>query len=174
MKFKVLKGTELFEKLSALGDNIKECDNKSFELAKELGFKNCYGKSFLLAGGLYGLIPIDGKTKPEGYAWAFNDRTGNAVMPIKNRKANKEIIDKIDSLPTVEYDELNNLVNYHRALSNKPNETGGTRFSFHPAINWTKEFILIDVPVSNGRKYRPAKDMVEILESEYQKLKKEK
>lgn len=172
MKFKVLKGTELFDKFQALQTKMKLCNKASFNLIEELGFKEAYGKSFVLSGGFYGLIPIDGKTKPDGYSWAFNDRQGNAVMPSKNLKKNKEILDKIKNLPVVEYSELNKLVTYKDEMSKRPSGKGnGTSINFCPEVHWKEKFILIDIPDYSG-KYKPPKDMIEILESEYQKLSK--
>lgn len=170
MKFKVLKGTPLFDQLTVIEKKIDSCNKATRLLVERLGFKQFYKKNFVLAGGFYGLIPLDGKTKPDGYSWAFNDRTGNAVMPAK-RKANAEILAEIKALPTVEYDELNKVLNYDDSISRRPGSSHGVVTSFCPGVVWKKNFILVNVPVYSG-KYKPPVGMVEILESEYTKLSK--
>ena len=61
MKFKVLKSTSLHEQIEAIMKKIETADNAARDLVKELGFKKFYKKSMKLAGGFYGLIPLDGK-----------------------------------------------------------------------------------------------------------------
>ena len=52
MKFKVLKGTELFNKLSDLEKEMKRCNSLAFDLIKELGYTEMRGKFNTLAGGI--------------------------------------------------------------------------------------------------------------------------
>lgn len=173
MHYKVLKGTDLFKKLNDLKNKMQDCKDKASDFAEKLGFDSYYKKSFVLAGSFYGLVPRDGKTKPKGYAWAFSDRTGNAVMPAKNTKEGIELLKQIDDLPTVGYDELNKLVGYKEEMSHRPagNGRGGTKLNFYPVVIWRDKYIVVNVPDYSG-KYKAKSDMIEILESEYNKLSK--
>jgi hypothetical protein len=169
MKFKVTKESDLYKKLMALHDRLISVRDEANKCAKDLGFTEYYHKSMVLGGGFYGLVPVDGKTKTDGYSWAFSDREGNAVMPSKLTK-NKEILERIKNLPVVHYEELNELVDYKEELSHRPSGKGhGTAMNFCPATSWGKGYVLIDIPVYNG-KYKPVDGMIEILESEYNTL----
>jgi hypothetical protein len=169
MKYKVEKGTKLFEKLDALGDRMMEVNKAAFTLVKEMGFKEFHtaGTGFVFAGGI---SAVRSKTKPEGYVYAFGPSEREAFFPKKN-KANKELLAKIEALPIIKADELNTLVNFD-PFADTPavTRTGGRNISFHPGISWGKEYILIEVSHHYEESYKPAKDMIEITTSEYQKL----
>lgn len=171
MKFKVVKGSVLFEKMSALWDKIIKCDAEAANLAKELGFNQYCKGSFVLAGGLYGLIPKDG-VKPEKYSWAFSDRQYNAVMPSRRYKINAEILDRIEKLPVVEYSEYNSLVGYDKDMSSRPASGSAVRFNPAPALQYCVDYFLINIPVHGDSVYEPVDGMIEILESEYNSLSK--
>lgn len=170
MKFKIMKGTPLFDKLREVGDKMKAANKEAYALCTELGFKQMRPESMVLAGGISSLYA---KTKPEGYAFAFNpSKSPNDFFPKRN-KANKEIIERIKALPKVEHEELNNPIKYDGWKSNKYNERGsGKHVSLHPGISWHKNFILISV--AEYIDYKPVKDMIEITVTEYKKLEKEK
>jgi len=164
MKFKVLKGSDLYKKLDAVRKRIAECNNAALDLVNKLGYKKLRGKTSVLAGGISSIEILGGK--PEGWRdnyWGVR----NEYFPKKN-KANKELLASIDALPIVEYDELNNILNFNWHAS----ET--RHISFHPGIYWRKKEILISVS-ENYNNYKPVKGMIEILESEFiRKTKEEK
>lgn len=151
MKFKVLKGTPLFDKLTNLKKEIDAANNAARDLVKELGYENYCKSLFDVAGGISAIIIPEGK--PAGWRFSFNDRQpAHAYFP-SSIKANKELLERIKKLPIVSTQKLNSLINY------------GSPFST-PGISWRKNYILI----STRNEYKPVKDMVEILESEYKKL----
>lgn len=166
MKFKVVKGSVLFNKLDMLGEQIKEVKNLARKVARDLGFDNAYVRNFVLAGGLSGLCIADGRYKPDGYKWVFK----GAVWPTK---ANKEALLRLENLPVLTYDDLNKLVGYSEEMSERPGQGSGTVINWCPVVIFRDEYILLNVPVYSG-KYKPVKGMVEILESEYNALKEQK
>lgn len=156
MKYKVLKGTDLFKKLDALRQRMTDCNNAAFDLVKEIGYKKMRGKNMVLAGGI-STIEIPGG-QPNGWRknhWGLKDE----YYPKKN-KANKELLARIEALPVVEYEELNEILKFdsHDSDSNK--------MSFHPGVYFEKKEILIDIS-RHYRRYKPVKGMIEILESEF-------
>lgn len=159
MKFKILKGTPLFDKLIDVKTKIRDCNAAAFALVKEMGYERMRGKEMVLAGGISS-IEIKGG-KPDGWRVAFAEKTKDEYFPSK-LKQNKEILSKISALPVVGYEELNDILDYDF------HKHEGKRLSFHPAVIWKEDFILVSV--AEYMYYQPAKDMVEILESEYMKL----
>lgn len=159
MKFKVLKGTPLFDKLNSLGEEMTEYNKAAFDLVKKLGYTRMRGKSNVLAGGISS-IEIKGG-KPVGWRNAYSG-VRDEYFPAK-LKANKMLLAEIDALPVVEYDDLNKILNFDWRTSSSRN------ISFHPGIHWGKKEILIDVS-RHYTSYKPVKGMIEILESEYMKL----
>ncbi len=164
MKFKVKKGTALFDKLSAIQVKMNKAHKEAAKICKELGFKQFREKRFVFSGGI---CSFHADKKPEGYAYAFGPNHPNDVFPKKN-KANKAILERIEKLPVVEQEEVNSLINYDGWDSNE-NERGGRYVSLCPGFVFGKNNILIDV--SENINYKPVKDMVEITVTEYKKLK---
>jgi hypothetical protein len=160
MKFRVNKGTPLFDKLILLQEKMWDCNNAAYDLVKKMGYKRMRGRGMVLAGGISTIEILGGK--PEG--WRDNTYgVSNEYFPKKN-KQNKEILAKIKALPVVEYRELNDLVNFDM------HDTKSNRISFHPEIIWGDDAILIGIS-SQYENYKPVKGMVEILESEYNLIK---
>lgn len=167
MHFKVLKGTTLFDELQSVRTEINRVNNEARTLAKSLGFEELFMRSGVLGGGITGLVPVNGETKPEGWRWAFKDRTSNAIIPNTKNIKSRELTARIKALPVVHYSALNNVLKYDDEISKRPNDRGnGTRFNLCPMVYWGDKVHIIEVPVYSG-KYQPVDGMIEILASEY-------
>lgn len=160
MKYKIKKGTETFKKLVILQQHIKEVESEAFKIVESLGATK-YCKAFnKLAGGI---SAIRLEKKPEGFKNVDKDWR----MLFYPKASNKKVCKEIESLPTIKYDELNNIIGFEAPQT----------VSCERGIGWVntvglifgKDFMLLDV--ENGCVFKPNKDTIEILESEYQKLK---
>ncbi len=160
MKYKVSKGTELFKKLDDFEKEMKRCNKAAFDLVEQLGYKTMRGKYATLAGGISSIV-IEGTAPP---LWKKCANGSKEYFPMK-RNANKELLEKIRALPIVEYDDLNKLLKYDPW---KRKNADDRRISFHPGFICRKGYFLISV--ASYVKYKPLPGMVEILESEYEKL----
>jgi hypothetical protein len=163
MKYKILKGTETFGKLHELNSKMKKCEAAASSLAIELGGSKD-GKRLsrgldCIAGGLAG---IEMKTKLEGWRYASKNHYG-FYYP-RRIKQNKEVLDRIENLPVLTYNDLNEIVSFDQQAS-------GMRWFNCPGVDWRDEYILLHI--DNDCYFTPNADMVEILESEYIKLKQE-
>ncbi|HQV53974.1 MAG TPA: hypothetical protein PLX17_00585 [Chitinophagaceae bacterium] len=160
MKFKILKGTELYNQLVALRKKIDHVQSESAKLAKEFGGGEVATSGRNLAGGI---DAVEFKEKPEG--WKVVGETWQKLFYPKSDKSNKEIHEKIQALPVVKFEELNSLVKFdiQGATSGR-----GLAFVKSVACAWGKGYVLIEV--HENCKYTPVEGMIEILESEYKKL----
>lgn len=163
MKFKVVKGTKLFDQLVDVQKEIRRVNGEARKLVESLGYKK-YWPSSELAGGIVAIHCPTGK--PEGWAVFWKDEK-HCYMPAKNKKENKELWAKINALPVLEYSYLNDLLDY-KPLTHRTDN----RVSFGPGIQWEKDYVLLEFADYVAAKYKPVKDMIEILESEYVKLSK--
>lgn len=164
MRFKIVKTSPLFSKLQELSAKITKVEAASRALVKKMGFKEFRPQSFVLAGGI---SAVASATKIEGYAYAFGPKSQHELFP-KKIKANKELLDEINNLPVVEYEELNNILKYDGRKSNEGNGRGGLRISLHPGIVFKKNVVLVDT--ADYVDYKPITGMKEITTSEYNKL----
>lgn len=160
MKFKILKGTETFQKLTDLKSEMNRCNSEASSLSKSLGgcIKGTHlGKGYgCISGGLAG---IKMETKPDGWKNASTQYYGFYIPKIN--KANKHLLDRIELLPTVRHEDLNAIVGFEM-------QSSGRRWFNCPGVHWTKEYVLLEV--DNECDFTPNCDMIEILESEYVKL----
>jgi hypothetical protein len=161
MKFKVVKGTETFEKLAAFRERVKDVSKQATNMATLLGGARYCHRSNKLAGGL---SAIEFETKPEGYK-VVGEKWQHLYYP---KASNKKDCALIEGLPTIDYDELNTIVNFE-APQTVSSERGIAWIST-VGLTFGDDEMLISVPT--GCKYTPPTDVVEILESEYDKLKK--
>lgn len=170
MKFKVLKGTKLFDQLTKVGEDIREADNTAYKLGKELGYKSIRGGRHVLGGGI---SAFQSSELPKGWKYAYPKSDREAVFPM-NKKVNKELLDRIAALPKVEHEALNKILKFDPWKHNDKayNGDGSFKIQWYPGIQWKDEYVLLDV--SEYMVYKPVKDMIEILESEYEKLSKAK
>lgn len=162
MKFKINKGTELFEKFQQLKQDINEVDQKATELVKSIGHSNHCRAPHYLAGGI-GAIEIKGMSLKDRKGWVrVTKQDINLWMP-RNNKENAELIGKIKALPKLDYAALNDLIGF------KAGATNSLGWATHPGVIWRDEYILIEM--TDGQIYEPCEGMEEILTSEYQRLK---
>jgi len=162
MKFKVLKGTETYNKLQAFQEKSKELRKIALDFANSLGFEEYIENQKHRAGGISAFVS---REKKEGYKQVFTRHRSNLIFP-KTTKANKELIAKIEALPVITDDEYNSIIGFK-------SDFYGLQFirAFgYRRVN-IKDCYLIDL--SGVTKYTPKPDMIEILESEYISLSQE-
>lgn len=160
MKFKVLKGTDTFQKLEELRIKVTDVNNQAKDVVKKLEGKRYCGRSHKLAGGI---SAIEFDTKPEGYK-----PVGGSWRSLYYPKSvNKTDCKLIESLPTVEYSELNDIIGFN-APQTVSSEKGILWISTIGLIFGENEML---IEVHDGCKYEAPVDVVEILNSEYFALK---
>jgi len=151
MYYKVLKGTETFEKLNNVWDKIVDYNNQSKELTEELGFEK-FGRNNNGVGG--GISCFKSEEKKEGYRMV-----GKKHQDLCFPKANqKNILAKIDALPVVSYDEYNKTIGFESQFTD-------VYYISHFASKRLDELIVIKL--SENCKYQPKEDMIEITTSEF-------
>lgn len=163
MKFKILKGTETFEKLTALYKRMLKADRARNPILDELGSKR-FAPVRGLAGGI---LAVEFGKPPAGWKRIGKPWQNLYEPTVKN----KEMIAKLKALPVLKYDELNAIVGF-KEVDHMDDEAGTWTRIRCPGVRWKKEVILMDT----GRaKYTPPNaDIIEILESEYVRLSEEK
>jgi hypothetical protein len=154
MKFKILKGTETYDKLTELKRRCDEAHAALVAVLDELGTDEYIEPHGLLAGGV---IAIRLATKPEG--WRNSDWGKGFYVPKRN---NQEWNTRLYSLPLIKNKELNDIVGF------MPHRKGLTMLQ-RPGIEWMTEQVVLTMDPES--KYTPPNaDIIEILESEYQRL----
>lgn len=160
MKFKVKKGSETHKKLIALQKRITDVNKQANKFIESIGAKEYCRNQHHAYGGV-GAIKFN--EKPEG--WRKEGAPYQRLyMP---KSAQKELWSKINALPVIEYDEINKIVGFHAPQTVEC--TGGLAWIKCIGIHWGRNDILLETV--EGSQYKPPKDIVEILESEYVKLK---
>ena len=162
MKYKVVKGSNLFKTLTDFKTKIDLVRKQAMDLAIELGGVSSASNGRRLAGGLDAVVF---KEKPEGWR-SVGDKWQNFYYP-KADKKNKEIHSKINALPSIDYDELNKLVGFNSQFCT---EGRGIAHIKTVGIKWHKSFVIIET--SENSKYKPIEGVIEILGSEWEKLSK--
>lgn len=167
MKFRVNKGTKLFDQLVAVGEQIRDANNAAVKFGKSLGFSAIRIGGHVLAGGI---SSFQSETVPDG----FIQKNGDGVFPRKNLKKNKEVLAQIEALPKVEHSVLNKVLKFDPFNSNEKaqNGNGSFKIQWYPHVAWKSEYVLVEV--AEYMNYKPLKDMIEITASEYEKLSKKK
>lgn len=154
MYYKLEKGNPTFKKLDAIWDKIQECNIKSADLVKELGFKEFAVSRRHVAGGI---SAIYSKEKIEGFK-----RVGKPHQYlIYPRANNKDVISKIEALPTVSYHEYNETIGFKEQFQ---------RLNYLKRFGTKKVNDLYLIEVSTNADYTPTDDMVEITFTEYKRL----
>lgn len=159
MKYKVLEGSETFERLVRLQKKIIRVNNKARAVVKQLNGSKYCKRSHVLAGGI---AAIQFDSKPEGYKVVGREHE----MLFYPKAKNKHDLALINKLPVIEYDELNCIVNFEAPQTYS--SENGLFWINTVGISFGSSFILIDVP--KECKYSPNPDIIEILESEYMEL----
>lgn len=164
MYFKVEKGSDTFNKLTHLGDEIERVRKAAQTLCKKLGGSD-YGRfsSNSLAGGIDGIMM---KEKPEGWR-NVGSKYDKAYYP-KSIPKNKAVLAELAALPVIEHEELNDIVGFKGMQM--VSSGGGFGIVHTVAVSFGKEVILIKS--HEGTKITPPKDMIEIVQSEFEAIKK--
>lgn len=158
MKYKIVKGSELFNQLTALHKQVLEIRKATDEIINEFGVTEWVGTD---RGSLAGGITAFKMDKmPEGWKRVYQQRYYNAYFP-KSIPANKALLARISALPTIDKSSLNEIVGY------QPQWIG---FTHHRAVGvkWGNDFHLIQV--AEETEYTPMEGMEEITVSEFNRL----
>jgi len=154
MYFKINKETNTFLELDKVFNKMKDCNNAAFELSKELGF-DAFGISKGVVAG--GISCLQSQEKKEGYT-TVGKRHQKLYFPKAN---NKEVMNKIKELLTVEYDEFNKTIGF------VPQYSATTHHRSFGAER-LKDIYLIEI--DDKCNFKPKSDMIEILSSEFKTL----
>lgn len=161
MKFKINKGTPLFEKLTTIHAKMKACSIAAKAMANKYGWETWWQGSYCAAGGISGIqLP----EKPDGWKLA-NARHSHSMFYPKAIRANRELLAELDALPTVKVEEISAALDYGLQMGPR------LQISRCPGVVWFDDYILIDSP--DWLDWKP-KGGEEILVSEYKKLNAEK
>jgi hypothetical protein len=160
MKYKISKESDLYFNLRALEVKIKAANYLAYDVVKEFGAEKFALNPHSFAGGIGGIV-FD--RKPEGWK-----RVGKDWQDLYYPKAsNKMDLEKIKGLPLVtekEYNDITGFVGMQTISSGQ-----GFYLIGSPGIYFGDEEILLDV--NSQCTFTPKEGMIEILESEYLKLK---
>lgn len=169
MKYKVLKGTDLFEKFMEWDRKRTKCNDVALDLVhkiaepfggSEKGEHLGEGHAFD-AGGISGIAL---KEKPANWKAVYTKHYNNIYFPMQ-RKVNADLLKQINDLPKMPTKERNDIIGFQPHF-------GDHKYYRSYGISFKEECILIDM--DNEVPFTPVEGMVEILESEYVKLYKSK
>jgi hypothetical protein len=156
MKYKVLKGTELFAKLTELNKKILAAKKEIKAYVLSVGGKD-FGTNMN-----YNLVKLDAvqfEEKPEGWR-----SVGPSYQRFYTPKAsNKKVWEAIRQLPNVDIKELNAIVGYDQFVGRD------LAIAHRPGVHFGTNEVLIEV-AEEMEWYKPVKDMVEIPVTEFNKL----
>ena len=152
MKFKVNKGTKLFNELIAVLKKMDQCHHAAWEIVEEVGATSYRGSYWRIGGGI---TALGFKKQPEGYR---KEEGYNSYFP-KKIKVNKELLAKIDALPTVTFEDINTPLKF-----DFPQHIGNKMVNV-PEVLFRKDHVLINV--KDECTYTPVEGMIEILGSEW-------
>lgn len=162
MKYRIDKGTETFAKLEALWKRVKKARRAARAVVDELGADQWVPQRGL-AGGI---MACEFKTPPEGWK-RLSARHPKLYEPMAKNKALRE---RLAALPVVPYKDLNDIVGF-KQVDHIDENTGVWRRISSPGLHPLKDCFLMDTGDAAVSKYTPPNgDIVEILESEYQRL----
>jgi len=157
MRFKVIQESTTFKKLRELETKISEVKKQANKLCKKLGGKSIATTGRNAAGGIDAIefLKNPGKDK-----WnPVGEKYSNLYAP---KAANTEIIKQFSELPVVKFEELNSIVGF------TPEYIGINGSMAHVkciGVMFCEKEILIKS--EENSKFKPSKDLIEILESEY-------
>jgi hypothetical protein len=162
MKFKVLKGTVLFDKLLAIVIQIHECNQQAHDLALEQGAIGVATTGNNRAGGI-DAFRFKYDTEPDVLLWKQVDKYHYADLysPRANKK-NNNLFSQIQALPRIGYKEYNAVIGY---------EQQWIGLSLHQSYGLFQDDDFFLIELSDEVNYTPVADMTEILSSEYKTLK---
>src|ERR1035437_3660461 len=160
MKYKVLKGTALFDKLIAIVDQINKCNQAALDLALSQG---AVGLATLGNNRGGGIDAFRFKEEPDMLLWKQMDkhRYRDLYSPRANKK-NNDLFSQIQALPRIGYPEYNAVIGY---------ESQWIGISLHQSYGLFQDDDFFLIELSDEVNYTPVADMTEILSSEYKTLK---
>lgn len=159
MKFKILKGTALYNDLLALQGRINDANKAAKALSVKYGAYG-YAGGRGVGGGIRALCY---REKPEGFKLVQHP---DYYYPKVSLKVNRGLVDEIAALPVVHNSDLNALLGFASGMT-IDEATGGFRHTMSPGIRWDEmalDFALVDTGAGTCK---PHQDLIEILESEY-------
>ena len=154
MKFKVLKGTVLFQQLEELFIKVNSAHKAALSLIKEIGANSYRPSSWSIGGGISSLAFNEEK---DSKMWKKMSYGKFEYMPKTNNKEGRELMNKIHELPMVSWSDLTKLLT-----------TEDDPF-WCPGVVKTDECFLFDISDKHAKKLNA--DLIEILNSEYFALK---
>lgn len=157
MKYKILKGTELFDKLSDLNKEIIDAKKKIREYVLSIG-----GTDFG-TNTTYNLVSLDAvkfNEKPEGWR-AVGPSWQRFYQP---KSGNKKAWDAINALPGVDIKRLNEIVGYDQFVGRD------LVIAHRPGVYFGTDEVLIEV-AEEMEWYSPLSGMVEISVTEFNEIK---
>lgn len=158
MKYKVLKGTPLFDKIVVVVEKIKDYNQQAEDLSNSVGGLRAATLGYNRAGGI---AAFEFKKEPDMNLWKRVDKYEPLYSP-RAKKANNALFAKIQALPITRYEEFNNVIEFKQHWS-------GLTFHQTYGLVISDDFMLIEM--NDEVKYTPVQDMIEILGSEYNYLK---
>jgi hypothetical protein len=161
MKFKVLEGTQTFDNFKTFFENSKRVNKQALDLAYKLGFEE-FVTAREVSGGISAFVS---KEKRDGYKQVYKKHGNNFWFP-KSTKENKELINEINNLPVITIDEFNSIIGFEP-------EFIGDKFIRRYSLSFSEIGNCYMVDTGIAKDYKPNSDMIEILESEYNKLREE-
>ena len=169
--FKLSIDCPLGQSFNQVWQQRKDCEDKAFALAKELGGGPRIVSPYGTAGG--GLIAVEFKTYPDMKAWkGFRDFNG-FYSPRLSSKEGRAIKDKMKELPIVEPKVFNELVGFKpHSSSDQEGRVFHSSFVFHSSIAafFILETGLFYLNFNIPPNYEAPKDLTEITVSEYKKV----
>lgn len=167
MKFLIKNNCDVYTHLRELYIKIENARKAAGKVCKKVGASDFATGTRRLAGGIDG-FSFD--KKPEGYR-TVGESWQNLYYPtVALLKKDRNLATMLNNLPVLDHDELNNIVKF-KAPQTVTNDGGGLGIAmvYTVGIFWGKDYILMQT--HPGTKYKPIPGIVEIKESEFDKLK---
>lgn len=157
MRFKVIQESTTFKKLREIETKISEVKKKANKLCKKLGGLSVATTGRNAAGGI---DAIEFVTHPGKDKWK---PVGKSYDRLYSPKANNtEVIKQFSELPVVSFEELNKIVGF---IPEYVGMNDGIAHVKCIGIMFCEKEILLKS--EENSKFKPSKDLIEILESEY-------
>lgn len=159
MYYKITKGSETFNKIQDLIQQMERVNNLAREVVKEITGKekNSFISGGELAGGIGGIHFYE---KPDGWRDSGSKHYDEYYYPKKN-KDNTDIIKKIQELPILKKDVLAEIIGFEEQFVEM-------HWYGLPSTSFDDENVIIEV--NNSCEYSPNNDIIEITGSEYKAI----
>ena len=140
------------KKIQAIENEVKKCNQKSADLAKELGADQWRPMPFPVAGGISALV----LENPDMKIWKKVKDTPNMYTPRANTKEGKKIQLQMKELPTVSREQLNQVVGWDEGWS-------------VIGVNFNTEGRKYGIDILEKWEIKMPDDCIEVTSSEYKK-----